>query len=58
MGEPLRTPEMAPDFSAKPSRPRAGCWARLGVYLLLLGLACAAIWWIDRGAMLSNTPKP
>lgn len=44
----------APDFSALPSRPRAKRWARLLVYLLMLAIACAAIWWIDRGAMLTN----
>jgi hypothetical protein len=42
------------DFSGEPSRPRAGRWVRVVVYLLLLGLACGAIWWIDRGAMLTN----
>ncbi|HUO11036.1 MAG TPA: hypothetical protein VM008_22240 [Phycisphaerae bacterium] len=48
-----------PDFSAIPSRPRAGRAARILVYLLLLGIACGAIWWIDRGAMLTNThPAP
>jgi len=45
----------SPDFSALPSRPRAGRTARILVYLLLLLLACAAIWWIDRGAMLTNS---
>jgi hypothetical protein len=43
-----------PEFSAIPSRPRAKRWARVAVYLLMLGIACAAIWWIDRGAMLTN----
>jgi hypothetical protein len=45
----------SPDFSASPSRPRAGRAARILVYFLLLLLACAAIWWIDRGAMLTNS---
>jgi hypothetical protein len=43
------------DFAAVPSRPRAGRAWRVIVYVLLLGVACAAIWWIDRGAMLTNT---
>jgi TRAP-type C4-dicarboxylate transport system permease small subunit len=43
-----------PEFSAIPSRPRARRWVRVLVYLLMLGIACAAIWWIDRGAMLTN----
>jgi len=37
------------------STPRAPKWARLLVYVLLLGLAFGAIWWIDRGAMLTNS---
>jgi hypothetical protein len=45
------------DFGAAPSRPRAGRLWRVLVYLLLLGLACAAIWWIDRGAMMTNTRR-
>jgi hypothetical protein len=44
-----------PDFSGVPSRPRAGRLLRVLVYLLLLAFACAAIWFIDRGAMLTNT---
>jgi hypothetical protein len=43
-----------PDFGAVPTRPRGGRWGRFVVYVLLLALACGAIWWIDRGAMLSN----
>jgi hypothetical protein len=45
----------SPGFSAIPSRSRAGRTARVLVYLLLLLFACGAIWWIDRGAMLSNS---
>ncbi len=44
-----------PDFSADPSRPRAGRFVRFLVCAGLLAVACAAIWWIDRGAMLSNS---
>jgi len=47
-----------PDFSALPSRPRSKRWVRVLVYLLMLGIACAAIWWIDRGAMLTNVHSP
>jgi TRAP-type C4-dicarboxylate transport system permease small subunit len=47
-----------PEFSAVPSRPRARRWARVLVYVLMLGIACAAIWWIDRGAMLTNLHSP
>jgi len=43
------------DFSAQPSSPRANRVVRVIVYLLLLALACAAIYWIDRGALLTNT---
>jgi hypothetical protein len=43
-----------PNFSITPSRPRARRLARIAIYLLLLALASAAIWWIDRGAMLTN----
>jgi hypothetical protein len=28
------------------------------VYLLLLALACASIWFIDRGAMMTNSHPP
>jgi hypothetical protein len=45
----------SPDFAATPSRPRAGRMLRIVAYVLLLALACAAIWWIDRGAMLTNS---
>jgi hypothetical protein len=48
-------PPDKPDYSADPSPPRAPFWARLLVLALLLGLAFAAIWWIDRGATLTNT---
>jgi hypothetical protein len=41
-------------FAGAPSRPRAGRMARLLVLLLLLGLAVGAIWFIDRGAMMTN----
>jgi len=52
----MKAPE-PPDFSATPSRPRAPRWARLLVYAALLLLACAAIWWIDRGAVpIHSTP--
>jgi hypothetical protein len=44
-----------PDFAAQPSAPRAGRLLRLMAYVLLLALACGAIWWIDRGAMLTNS---
>jgi hypothetical protein len=37
-----------------PSKPRVGRWGRAVVYLILLGLAVATIWWIDRGAMMTN----
>ncbi|HVT79725.1 MAG TPA: hypothetical protein VHM90_03635 [Phycisphaerae bacterium] len=40
---------------SNPSPPRAGRVWRLIVFVLLLALACAAIWWIDRGVMLSNS---
>lgn len=43
------------DPSATPSAPRAPRWARILVFVALLGVALAAIWWIDRGAMLTNT---
>jgi hypothetical protein len=52
--------EMAEDqretaaFGAGASTPRARRAARLVMYMLLLALACGAIWWIDRGAMLTN----
>jgi hypothetical protein len=46
-----------PNLLPIPSPPRARRWARLLVYLILLTLACAAIWLIDRGAMLTNTPR-
>jgi hypothetical protein len=49
-------PQMPPDFAARPSRPRAPLVWRLVVFAVLLVLACAAIWWIDRGAMLTNNP--
>ncbi|HVX84823.1 MAG TPA: hypothetical protein VH253_08410 [Phycisphaerae bacterium] len=42
------------DFGRRGSRPRAGRAARVIVYLILLALACGSIWWIDRGAMLTN----
>ena len=44
-----------PDFSTPVSRPRARRVVRMVVYLLLLGLACGAIWFIDRGAMVNNS---
>ncbi|HEY4328735.1 MAG TPA: hypothetical protein VGN88_03295 [Phycisphaerae bacterium] len=44
-----------PDFSAVPSPPRSGRLLRIIMYALLLAIACAAIWWIDRGAMLTNS---
>ena len=44
-----------PEFTAAPSAPRTGRWARLLVYVLLLAVAVAAIWWIDRGAWFTNT---
>jgi hypothetical protein len=47
-----------PQFSAVPTRPLAKRWARVLVYVLMLGIACAAIWWIDRGAMLTNVHSP
>jgi hypothetical protein len=47
--------EASPDFAARPSRPRAALVWRLAVLVVLLLLACAAIWWIDRGAMLTNS---
>ena len=47
-----------PEFSASPSRARAARWLRLLVYVALLALASAAIWWIDRGAMLNNAMPP
>jgi hypothetical protein len=41
--------------SSTPSRPRAaGIW-RFVLFLVLLAVACGAIWWIDRGVNLSNT---
>jgi hypothetical protein len=43
------------NYSDCPSAPRAPRLARFGMCLLLLGIAVAAIWWIDRGAMLTNT---
>jgi hypothetical protein len=49
--EPVRG---EPDFGATPSPPRAGRGWRLVVYVLLLVLACGAIWFIDRGAMMTN----
>jgi hypothetical protein len=44
-----------PDFSGVPSYPRAPRWARILVYVVLLAIAFGAIWWIDRGAMLTNS---
>jgi hypothetical protein len=52
----LAPPQTPPDFAARPSRPRAPLVWRLVVFAALLALACAAIWWIDRGAMLTNSP--
>jgi hypothetical protein len=46
--------QTGPDFSAVPSPPRARRPWRLMLWLLLLVLACCAIWWIDRGVALSN----
>jgi len=40
----------SPDFAAVPSAPKAGRLMRVVVFLLLLALAVAAIWWIDKGA--------
>ncbi len=51
----MAPPTDPPAFSASPSRPRARRAARLVLYVLLLLLACGAIWWIDRGAMLTNS---
>ena len=48
----------SPDLTTLPSRPRAGRWLRLLVYLLLLTLACGATWWIDQGRMLTNSTQP
>jgi len=42
------------DFAGEPSPPRAPLAVRMLVYLLLLALAGAAIWWIDRGAAMTN----
>jgi len=51
--------ENKPEFGATPSRPRAGRGGRLCVYLVLLLVALAAIWFIDRGAnVLSPHPAP
>jgi hypothetical protein len=46
--------EPARNLLPTPSPPRARRWARLLVYLILLALACGAIWLIDRGVMLTN----
>lgn len=51
-------PRPTPAFDAGVSRPRARRAARIFLLALLLTLACAAIWFIDRGAMLTNTPSP
>jgi hypothetical protein len=52
-------PKPTPAFDAGLSRPRARRAARLILLALLLALACASIWFIDRGAMLTNTqPAP
>ena len=54
-GPPATFPRSSPVVrAARPSRPRAPRCLRIVVYLLLLALACAAIWWIDRGAMFTN----
>jgi hypothetical protein len=47
--------DATPKRAGTPSRPRAPLWARVIVYLLMLALAAASIWWIDRGAMLTNS---
>jgi len=49
------TKSARPDFAAVPSAPRARRWVQIVAYLLLLALACAAIWWIYRGANLTNS---
>jgi hypothetical protein len=44
-----------PNFSSVPSRPRAGGVWRFILLLLLVAIACGAIWWIDRGVALNNS---
>jgi hypothetical protein len=43
-----------PDDS-DPSPPRAGRLWRILVYVLMLAIACGAIWWIDRGVAMTNS---
>lgn len=50
-----KTEDARPDFAAVPSAPRTRRLVQILAYLLLLALACAAIWWIDRGANLTNS---
>jgi hypothetical protein len=47
-----------PTSPGTPSRPRAGRALRILVYFLMLALACGAIWFIDRGAMMTNAHPP
>ena len=56
MGAGMAEGSLKPGFGKDVSRPRAGRWVRVIVYLLLLALACGAIWFIDRGATLTNLP--